>query len=120
MAVENPPLPTQPASPRLTISRDFIQVIGTATGLAAVIIAGMALVMSITIAPIREDMRSMRSEMQRGFETVRGEIAAVREDMNNEFKAIRKDIAGVSERLTRVETRLERDADRAATPEAPQ
>ena len=105
MAVENQPPPVQPESPRLPMSRDFIQVIGAAAALAAVIIAGMALVVSITIAPLRgdmhllhEDIRSLRTEMQRGFEAV-----------DSEFKAVRSDMAGLRERLTRVETLLERD-----------
>ena len=88
------------------MSRDFFQVIGAAAVLAAVIIAGMALVVSITVSPVREgmrllheDMRSLRTEMQRGFEAV-----------GNEFKAVRSDMADLRERLTRVETLLERDA----------
>ena len=126
------------------MSRDFIQVIGAAAALAAVIIAGMALVMSITVAPLREDMRSLRTEMQRGFEvmsgeittlrqdmnnefkavrgeidSVRGEVNGLRQDMNNEFKAVRSDIAEIRERLTRVETLLERDAGQPAAPVAP-
>ena len=127
MAVENQPLAAQPAGPRLTMSRDFIQVISAAAGLAAVIIAGMALVVSMTVAPVREDMRllhedmrSLRTEMQRGFEAVdrefkavrggiAGEITSLRQDMNNEFKAVRSDMADLRERLARVETLLERD-----------
>ena len=126
MAVENQPLPAQPASPKLTMSRDFIQVIGAAAALAAVIIAGMALVVSMTVAPLREDMRSLRTEMQRGFEAVdsefkavRGEITGLRQDMNNEFKAVRSDMAEIRVRLTRVETLLERDADRTGAPTVP-
>ena len=119
MAVENQPLPAQPASPKLTMSRDFIQVIGAAAALAAVIIAGMALVMSITVAPLREDMRSLRTEMQRGFEVMGKEITTLRQDMNNEFKAVRSDIADLHVRLTRVETLLERNAGQPAAPVAP-
>ena len=151
MAVENQPLPAQPASPRLTMSRDFIQVIGAAAALAAVIIAGMALVVSLTVAPVREDMRllhedirSLRTEMQRGFEAVdsefkavrgevsslrqdmndefkavRGEVNSFRQDMNDEFKAVRSDMAEISERLTRVETLFERDADQPGVTSAP-
>ena len=141
MAVENQPLPAQPASPTLTMSRDFIQVIGAAAALAAVIIAGMALVMSITVAPLREDMRSLRTEMQRGFEVMSGEITNLRQDMNNEFKAVRgeitseitglrqdmhnefkavrSDMAEIRVRLTRVETLLERDTDRTGAPTVP-
>ena len=141
MAVESQPSPVQPASPGLTMSRDFIQVIGAAAALAAVIIAGMALVVSITVAPVREEMRllredirSLHTEMQRGFEAVdsefkavrgemsglqqgmndefkavRGEMSNLRQDMNDELKAIRSDMADLRERLTRMETLLERD-----------
>jgi len=115
------------------MSRDFIQVIGAAAALAAVIIAGMALVVSMTVAPLREDMRLLRAEMQRGFEavdgefetvrneigSVRGEVSGLRQDMNNEFKAVRSDIAELRERLTRVETLLELDADRSGASDAP-
>ena len=97
MAVESQPPPVQPAGPRLTMTRDFIQVIGAAAALAAVIIAGMALVVSITVAPVREEMRLLREDMrllhtamQRGFEAVdsefkavRGEMANLRQDMND-------------------------------------
>ena len=119
MAVDNQPAPAQPASPGLTISRDFIQVISVAAALAAVIIAGMALVMSMTVAPLREDMRSLRTEMQRGFEVLGREITTLRQDMNNEFKAVRSDMTDLRERLTRVETLLELNADRPGVPDAP-
>ena len=45
------------------MSRDFIQVVGVAPALAAVIIAGMALVVSITIAPVRGDMRLLHEDI---------------------------------------------------------
>ncbi len=108
MAVDNQPAPAQPTSPGLTMSRDFIQVIGAAAALAAVIIAGMALVVSMAVAPLREDMRSLRTEVQRGFEAV-----------NNEFKAVRSDMADLRERLARVETLLELDASRPSVPDTP-
>ena len=109
MAVESQPPPVQPASPRLTMSRDFIQVISAAAALAAVIIAGMALVVSITVAPVREemrllreDMRSLHTEMRRGFEAVDGEFKAVRgemsslqQGMNDEFKAVRGEMTNL-------------------------
>lgn len=115
MAVENQPAPAQPMSPKLTMSRDFVQVIGAAAALAAVIIAGMALVMSITVAPIREDIRLLRMEMQRGFEGVDDQFKAV----DDEFKAIREDLAAIRERLRRVETLLEQGAGRPQAPESP-
>ena len=118
MAVENQPAPVQPENPRLTISRDFIQVIGAAAALAAVIIAGMALVVSITVAPLREDVRSLQTEMRRGFEIMGGEIASLRQDMNDEFKAVRSDMTDLRERLTRVETLIERDMGQPGAPDA--
>ena len=130
MAVENQPAPAQPVSPKLTMSRDFVQVIGAAAALAAVIIAGMALVMSITVAPIREDIRLLRMEMQRGFEGVDAKFEGVDADfksvdaqfkaVDDEFKAIREDLADIRERLTRVETLLEQGAGgRPQAPESP-
>ena len=114
MAVENQPAPAQPVSPKLTMSRDFVQVIGAAAALAAVIIAGMALVMSITVAPLREDIRLLR-----------GEVAGLRQDMNDEFKGVddefkvvREDLAAIRERLRRVETLLEQSAGRSQAPES--
>lgn len=109
MAVESQPPPVQPASPGLTMSRDFIQVIGAAAALAAVIIAGMALVVSITVAPVREemrllreDMRSLHTAMQRGFEAVdsefkamRGEVSSLQQGMNDEFKAVRGEMSNL-------------------------
>ena len=89
------------------MSRDFIQVVGAAAALAAVIIACMALVVLITVVPVRgdmrllhEDIRSLRWDIQRGFEAV-----------DSEFRAVRLDIADLCERLTRVETLLEKDTD---------
>ena len=129
MAVENQPAPAQPVSPKLTMSRDFVRVIGAAAALAAVIIAGMALVMSITVAPIREDIRLLRMEMQRGFEGVDAKFEGVDADftsvdaqfksVDDEFKAIREDLAAIRERLRRVETLLEQGAGRPQAPESP-
>ena len=122
MAVENQPAPAQPVRPNLTMSRDFVQVIGAAAALAAAIIAGMALVMSITVAPIREDIRLLRMEMQRGFEGVDAKFEGVDADfksVDDEFKAIREDLAAIRERLRRVETLLEQGAGRPQAPESP-
>lgn len=126
MAVENQTPPAQPAAPSVATSPDFVRVISAAAALAAVISAGMALVMSIIVAPLREDIRLLyedtrllRADMQRGFEAVDTEIKAARQDTNSEFKAIRRDIATLSERLTRVETLLEQGAAQTLTPEEP-
>lgn len=122
MAVENQPAPAQPVSPKLTMSRDFVQVIAAAAALAAVIIAGMALVMSMTVAPIREDIRLLRMEMQRGFEGVDADFKSVDDQfksVDDEFKAVREDLAAIRERLRRVETLLEQGAGRPQAPESP-
>lgn len=148
MAVENQTPPAQPAAPTIVASTDFVRVISAAAALAAVIIAGMALVVSITVAPIREDMRLLRedmrllrTDMQRGFaaadaeskamrqdmdsefkairQDMDSEFKAIRRDMNNEFKAIREDLATLNERLTRVETLLEQGAGQTLAPEEP-
>ena len=114
MAVENQTPQAPPVASPPTMSTDFVRVISAAAALAAVIIAGMALVMSLTAAPIREDMRLMhedirllRTDMQRGFEDADAENKALRQDMNSEFKAIREEIKTLSERLTRLETLFE-------------
>lgn len=65
---------------KVATSTDFIRVISAAATLAAIIIASTAVFVSVTIAPIRADMRLLR-----------------------------KDVATLSERLTRVETLLEQD-----------
>lgn len=120
MAVEHQTPPAQPASSKPTMSRDFVQVISAAAALVVVMIAGMSLIVSMAVTPLRddmrllrddmrllrddmrlmqEDMRLLRADMQRGFKAVddefkavRGEITTVREDMNNEFKAVREDM----------------------------
>lgn len=115
MAVENQTPPAQPAAPSVATSPDFVRVISAAAALAAVIIAGMALVVSITVAPIREDMRLLREDMR----LLRTDVQRGFEGTNSEFKAIRKDIAVLSERLTRVETLLEQGAAQTLTPEEP-
>jgi hypothetical protein len=116
MAVENQPPVAQPASPRPATSREIIQIVGAAIALVMVIVAGMSLVVSMTLAPMREDMRLVhedmrliRAEMQRGFEAV-----------DSEFKAVREDVADIRERLTRVETLLERNAGQPGSADTPQ
>lgn len=106
MAVENQSPPTQPASPAWTAFKELTPVLTALTGLAAVIIAGTALVVSLTVAPLREDLRLLRQDVQRGFAAV---------DM--EFKAVHQDSAEIRERLTRVETLLQQGAGQG--PETP-
>ena len=138
MAVDNPPLPAPAANSRLAIAKDIVLIVSGLGGFSAVIIAAIALVLSMTIAPLRDDLRLMRQEMQlmrqdtqRGFEAVDAnfkavdaEFKAVRQEMqrgfeavdadfkavDDEFKAVRKDLAALSECLARVETLLEQGA----------
>ena len=67
-------------------------------------VAGMSLVVSMTLAPMREDMRLMREDIR----LLRGEVSSLRQDM--------ADIRG---RLTRVETLLEQNTGRPQAPESP-
>ena len=97
-----------PASPRPATSREIIQIAGAAIALVAVIIAGMSLVVSMTLAPMREDMRLLREE-----------VAGLRQDMIDGFKAIREVMTANRERLTRVETLIEQGTGRFQTPESP-
>ena len=115
VAVDNQPAPTQPASPRPATSREIIRIAGAAIALVAVIIAGMSLVVSMTLAPMREDLRllcgeitTLRRDMNDGFKAV-----------NNEFKALREDLAESRERLTRVETLLEQNIGQPQVSESP-
>lgn len=137
MAVDNPPHPAPAANPRLAAAKDVVLIIG---GFGAVLIAAIALVLSMTIAPLRDDLRAFRQEMQRGFEAVGVEFKTVRQEMQRgfeavdadfeavdaqftaidaEFKAVRQDLAALSERLVRLETLLERGAGQDQAPAAP-
>ena len=115
MAVDNQPPATQPASPRPATSREIIQIAGVAIALVAVIIAGMSLVVSMTLAPMREDMRLLRAEIN----DLRQDMHAGFRAVDNEFQEVREDLAGIRERLTRVEVLLERDAGQLGTPTSP-
>ena len=140
MAVDNPPLPAPAANSRLAIAKDIVLIVSGLGGFSAVIIAAIALVLSMTIAPLRDDLRLMRQEMQlmrqemqRGFEAVDAnfkavdaEFKAVRQEMQRgfeavdaDFKAVRKDLAALSERLTRLETLLEQGAGQGQAPATP-
>ena len=77
MAADSWPPLAQPAGPRVATFREIIQVAGDATALAAVMTSGMSLAVTITAAPMREDRRSMRANMQGRFEAV-GEGASSR------------------------------------------
>lgn len=141
MAVDNPPLPAPAANPRLAAAKDVALIVSGLGGFSAVIIAAIALVVSMTLAPLRDDVHLMRQEMQlmrqdtrRGFEAVDADFKAVRQDMqrgfeavdadfkavDGELKAVRQDLADLSERLTRVETLLEQGAGQTAPPDVPE
>lgn len=87
IAVDNQPPPTQPASPRPATSREIVQIAGAAIAL----VAGMSLVVSMTLAPVREDMRLLR-----------GEITDLRQDMNDGFKAMDAEFDGVCDEFKAV------------------
>ena len=108
MAVDNPPHPAPAANPRLAAAKDVVLIISGLGGFGAVFIAAIALVFSMTIAPLRNDLRVMRQEMQHGFEAV-----------GVEFKAVRQDLAALSERLVWLETLLEQGAGQGQAPAAP-
>ena len=116
MAVDNPPHPAQPAiQPRLATLKDVALIVSGLGGFLAVLVAAVALFASLTIAPVRDEMRLMRDEIKSGFEAVDADFDAV----DAEFKAIRKDLADLSERLTRLETLLEQGAGQGQAPETP-
>ena len=147
MAVDNPPHPAPAANPKLAAMKELAPVAGAIGALGAMVIAGVALIVSLTIAPMRDEMRLMRTEMQlmrqetqRGFEAVGrrfetvdaefdavdDEFKAVRQEMqlgfkavDDEFKAVRKDLADLSERLIRLETLLEQIIGLGQTPAPP-
>ena len=144
MAVDNPPLPAPAANSRLAFAKDVVLIVSGLGGFSAVIIAAIALVLSMTIAPLRDDLRLMRQEMQlmrqemqRGFEAVDADFEAVdagfkavRQEMqrgfeavdadfeavDDDFKAVRKDLAALSERPMRLETLLEQGAGQGQAP----
>ena len=105
MAVDNPPLPAPAANSRLAFAKDVVLIVSGLGGFSAVIIAAIALVVSMTIAPLRDDVHLMRQEMQlmrqdtqRGFEAVDADFKAMRQDtqrgfeaVNADFKAMRQD-----------------------------
>ena len=140
MAVDNPPHPAPAANPRLSVAKDVVLILSGLGGFSAVLIAAIALVFSMTIAPLRDDLRLMRQEMKHGFETVDADFKTVRQEMQHgfeavdadfdavdaefkavdaEFKAVRQDLADLSERLTRLETLLEQGASQGQAPATP-
>ena len=109
MAVDNPPLPTPAANPRLAVAKDIALIASGVGGFSAMIIVAVAWVVSMTLAPLRDDVH-------RGFEAVDADFKAV----DGELKAVRKDLADLSERLTRVATLLEQGAGQTAPPDVPE
>ena len=98
MAADNRPPLAQRAVPRAATSREIIQVAGDPTALAAVMTSGMSLVASKPSAPSREDMRSMRVDMQGRFEAIRCVVNYFRKDIHDRFKAVHAHMAGLRER----------------------
>ena len=109
MAVDNPPHPAPAVNPKLAALKELAPVISGFGALIAMIIAAIALFASLTIAPIRDEMRLMRAEMQamrqemqrgfeavgRRFETVDAEFDAVDDEfkaVDDEFKAVRQEM----------------------------
>lgn len=98
-------------------------------GAVVVILGGLLGGMRLVVAPLYTEMQALNGRMDRmdarmqeefgvmreEFKVVRGETADVRKDLVD----LRKDIADLSERLTRVETLLERNADRPSGSDAP-
>ena len=116
MAVDNPPRPAPAANSRLAVAKDIALIASGVGGFSAMIIVAVALVVSMTLAPLRDDVHLMRQDTQRGFEAVDADFKAV----DDELKAVRKDLADLSERLTRVETLLEQGAGQTAPPDVPE
>ena len=89
MAVDNPPLPAQPVvNPRLATLKDVALIVSGLGGFLAVLVAAVALFASLTIAPVRDEMRLMRDEIKSGFEAVDADFDAV----DAEFKAVRAEM----------------------------
>ena len=88
----------------------------TLIGAVVVVLGGLLVGVRLVVAPLHTEMQAMNGRMQRIETVMRDEFKAVR----GEITAVRGDITEVRERLARVEVLLERDTDRAATPEAPQ
>ena len=99
MAVDNPPHPAPAANPRLAVAKDVVLIISGLGGFSAVLIAAIALVFSMTIAPLRDDLRLMRQEMNHGFEAVDAEFKTVREEMQHGFEAVDAEFKTVREEM---------------------
>ena len=92
MAVDDPPPATHPAGPRPATTREIIQITGAAIALVAVIFAGMSVVVSLTLAPMREDMRLLRGEISDLRNDVRKDLDGLRQEMNGQASDLRKDL----------------------------
>ena len=119
MAVENPPHPAPVANainPRLSIAKDVAILISGLGGFSAVLIAAIALVFSMTIAPLRNDLQVIRQEMKHGFEAVDAdfeavdaEFKAVRQEMKRGFEAVDVDFEAVDAEFKAVRQEMQRD-----------
>ena len=104
--------------------REWLALIGAVVVILGGLLGGVRLV----VAPLYAEMQAvngridrMDARMQEEFSVVREEFKAVRgeiADIRGDLVDIRKDIAALSERMTRVETLLERDADRSDASDA--
>ena len=109
MAVDNPPPATQPAGPRPATTREIIQITGAAIALVAVIFAGMSVVVSLTLAPMREDMRQMRGEISDLRNDVRKDLDGLRQEMNGQGSDLRKDMNGLRQEMNSLRQDTQKD-----------
>ena len=95
MAVDNPPHPAPAVNPKLAALKELAPVISGFGAVVAMIIAAIALFASLTIAPMRDEMRLMRAEMQlmrqemqRGFEAANEDRRLIRQEMQRRFETV--------------------------------
>ena len=108
MAVDNPPLPAPAANPRLAFAKDVVLIVSGLGGFSAVLVAAIALVVSMTITPLRDDVRLMRQEMRHGFEAVDAEFKVVRGEMQRGFGAVDADFEAVDADFKAVRQEMQR------------
>ena len=102
MAVDNPPLPAQPVvNPRLATLKDVVLIVSGLGGFIAVLIAAIALFASLTITPVREELRLMRTEMKSGFEAAGEDRRLIRQEMKSGFEAVDAEFKAVRAEMQR-------------------
>ena len=109
MAVDDPPPATHPAGPRPATTREIIQITGAAIALVAVIFAGMSVVVSLTLAPMREDMRLLRGEISDLRNDVRKDLDGLRQEMNGQASDLRKDMNALRQEMNGQASDLRKD-----------